>query len=440
MDSYEYYRYSGKMKDFFLTGTFPGTFFWPKGYPLIVAVFALVLPVSVAGQLVSLLSLYGIYFFSKKVFELFYEEKEDIKSFLLLSLLLAPYLLRNGVLMMSDLLATCCVVATIYHALEFKRKALTSSLVACGFFAFYSVFTRYGTVVPLIPVFFFVVIYLFRTFKTAYVLAFIAPTVLATIHFYFEAEGSEFMGHHFVDEWSFQNYFKRSFSSNLEHQLASLSYPYTNLVYYLGLFFYPGFFLLNLFLFLGSLKSAKSWKTPSMLLVLAVLLVNALFLAGVSFQGDRYLFPSYPVFLVLIFPAFIKLLSRIAKYKNHVVIALAVAQLVLSVRAIYPNFERNNLEKQTVALLEPLQENTLYCFEMDLALQQRGLDFKYENLWFREYETFEKNGLVLFNEAKFTSRFEGKRVMNNWNRIKKKHRLKVLKEIKSGWKLYRIEE
>ena len=347
--------------------------------------------------------------------------------------------MRNGVQVMSDLLAVFCLIASVYFSVRFYREKTTTALIWCSFFAFYGAFTRYGTMVPLVPVFLFVAYGFIKNFRLKFLLSFILPTVLLFIHFFFEAGGSEFSKHHFIEEWSFSNYFKRTFPSTSEINLASFTYTFPNIVYYFGLFLYPGFFFLNAVLLVLSVKRFRLNGNAPTALLLAIILLNSLFLSGVTYQGDRYLFPAYPLFAILLIPSFSWVSEKIYSYRKIAFALFILIQLGLCVRAIYPSYERNLLEKVIVEELKPFQGNTLYCFEMDLAVQQRGLEFEYKNLWTKEYESYETGSLVLFNPTKFKNRFQGKTPMQNWNRLTANHQLTLLKQFDSGWEIYRIE-
>ena len=57
--------------------------------------------------------------------------------------------------------------------------------------------------------------------------------------------------------------------------------------------------------------------------------------------------------------------------------------------SLKPILERNHLEQEITSKLENYQNKTLYSFDIDIALQGRGLDFEYKNLWIEKYNTFE---------------------------------------------------
>jgi len=441
MDSYEYYRYSISLKEFFLHGDDPGSFFWPVGYPILIAILSFLMPVSFAGQLLSILCLIGIYYYTNRIIKLCYSNNEDSRYYTLITVLLAPYLMRNGMQFMADLLGVFCLCAAAFYALKFRLKKETKSILLFGVFATYGVFSRYGNVVPLFPFIILIIPTYIKSFRWQNLLAFIAPLLLIGIHFSIKGiEDSTVVSHHFLEEWNIGNFFKTSFVSTTEHNLATHTYTFPNLLYYFGLFLYPGYCFLNVvFLFLAFKKNQNWLKQPLLYLTISVIL-NALFLSGVTFQGDRYLFPTYPLFIVLMFGGFQFLMGKLGKYKNAFILMAIFAQLGLFARSIYPSLERNKLEKEVVDFLKDHQNNTLYCFEMDLALQQRGLKFEYENLWFEEILNFEPQALVLFNEEKFGSRFEGKTPMINWEKLNRDHQLLRIKSFEKGWEVYVIEK
>lgn len=439
MDSFEYFRFTKELKESLLSVQKPGSFFWPQGYPILVVVFSFLFPVSLAGQLVSCLGLSGIAYFTHKSIKIIYKNAKYSEWFVFLSIAISPYFIRNGIQFMSDISSIFFFTACINYSIKYYYHQTLKTLSLCGFFAVYGVFIRYGIAIPLVPVLVFVLFSWFKKKQWKQLVAILPIFFVFILHYWFKVDSTEFMSHHFIDEWSFSNYFKTEFLSDQKHNLASFSYTFPNILYFVFKFFHPGFFILNLALFAIWIFIKKQCEYSINLLLIGILLINYLFLAGVTLQGERYLMPSYSALLILIFPAFVFLVEKIKKLKMLLFIGLTVLNLGLSVRTIYPSYERNSLENEITEELIQFQNRTLYVFEMDLALQQRALIFEYKNLWFTEFESFEEGSLVLFSEEKFRPRFAGKSPMNNWNKLNSDYRLIELMAFDKGWKLYEIE-
>lgn len=439
MDSYEYFRYSKELKSAIINGSEIGSFFWPQGYPILVLLFSLIIPTSLAGQIVCSLSLSLTGLFVEKSAKILFPTAVNSKWLILLAIVCSPYFLRNGIQFMSDIPAVLSFVCCLYFALRYAKKPSFSSLTLCAFFAGFGVFIRLGVGVVLIPVLIFTMFNWFKSKKWIQIFAVIPLVAIYLLYHLLQPDTSEVFQHHFVDEWNVLNFFKTNFPSDEKHGLANLSYTFPNLAYFTFKFLHPGFFALNVVLVGLSLfyKSTKE-KLPIYLLV-SVVLLNTIFLSGVTVQVERYLFLSYPAFVLLMVPAFDSLLSKALKFKNVALCGLLLVQLGLAVRAIQPSITRSLLEEEIANELSELQGNTLYIFEMDLAMQQRDLTFEYKNLWVEEYNQFEPTALVLFNPVKFKERFEHKTPMKNWNKLNEQYELKEIKSFEFGWNLYKIE-
>ena len=101
-------------------------------------------------------------------------------------------------------------------------------------------------------------------------------------------------------------------------------------------------------------------------------------------------------------------------------------------------YDRNLLEKKIVTEMKPYQNKTLYVFDIDVAMQGRGLQFRYKNLFLERYVKFENEALVLINEKQITQQWKGKNPLINWENIQKKCVLVKLKTSDKNWSLYKI--
>ena len=88
--------------------------------------------------------------------------------------------------------------------------------------------------------------------------------------------------------------------------------------------------------------------------------------------------------------------------------------------------------------MTPYQGSTLYGFDYDVALEGRGLDFIYKNMYDEFYDDFKVNDLVLFKPPIVAKQWEGKNPMKNWNRLEQSYQLDIIKTFDDGWNLYQI--
>lgn len=435
-DSYEYLRYTEQIKQFYLTGTHPGSFFWPKGYSLVAGLLALIMPSNIAIQLITALSFSGTLWFTHRLIKLVHSTNKNSTLFLVVALLFSPYFLRAGLNSMSDMLSIFCLTGSFYFGLSYFKNANFNTLLLCVVFGVYSIFTRYVAIIPISILFVSVLFFWFKNIKFSHLFTLIVPAIFMGIHVYFEANETSFLKHEFLMTWDILNAHKKSFIISD----GALDYLFPNIIYALSPFFHPGFFFLGGVLGLFYLyKNRPPFSLNYSILIGVAIFSYALFLSGIPFQNNRFLTLTYPLAIVLLYAPFNYFLERFILFKKPIIGTFLLLQIVLSARALYPSYQLNRLEKKIATQLIPFQKQTLYSFDIDIALQGRGLNFDYKNLWIKEYSSFEPKALVLFNEEKLKKQWDGKNPMINWDTIKKNHQPKAITQFENGWKLYRIE-
>lgn len=83
--------------------------------------------------------------------------------------------------------------------------------------------------------------------------------------------------------------------------------------------------------------------------------------------------------------------------------------------------------------------DTLYSFDIDIALKSRGIPYTILSLYVRTYDNFNRGAFILFNEAKLSKQWKGLAPMTNWEHLKKDYKLKRIKDFPDGWTLFKIE-
>ena len=127
-----------------------------------------------------------------------------------------------------------------------------------------------------------------------------------------------------------------------------------------------------------------------------------------------------------------------SKYTSFLAIVAILAQLGFWAYTFKNVYKRTLLEKEICQVLVPYEGRTLYGFDYDVAVEGRGLNFTYKNMYDAFYDDFKTNDLVLFNPIKVAKQWEGKNPMKNWHRIEQSYQLRVLKSFDDGWNLYQI--
>jgi hypothetical protein len=179
----------------------------------------------------------------------------------------------------------------------------------------------------------------------------------------------------------------------------------------------------------------------------ACLAVHLLFLATVAGQNPRYFIPDYSLWLCLLFPAWDRLHAYgfyfLKWYWMRWILGLFLAiQLIDNALLLRPMLHRNALERNIAAHLKDTLRpgDVLYAFDLDIALKSYLPEFRYYNLWEKQYEQFDSGAYVLFNAPKLSTQWAGKNPMLNWERLESEVRLDRVWEGMDGWVLYRIDD
>jgi hypothetical protein len=433
-DAYEYLRYTESLQNYFTTGKNSGDYFWGVYYPLIGSFLAFILGnAAVALQLISLFSLLVSAIYISKIIEILYKEKpNDIVVFLFFCL--SPIVLIHSVLVMSDMLTCCFVVLSIFHFLSFLEVSKNKSFWFGVAFCMLAILTRYAAIVLLFP---FSIIVLLKILKSKqFKLLFLTIPILFIIvipHILVKSQNSlQFLSHSWLQNWNIINLFKSDFIT-LE---GPRNNHFINLIYLIFQVVHPIFFSFLIFLLPSFLKKDfyKTNKYQNLILVSIVLF--SLFMGGIPYQNKRYLLPSFILMLIFIYPQLNKISFLNNKKLLYSFVFLSQMSLILFFGKQF--YDRNVLEKQLVIEMEKHQGKTLYVFDIDVAMQGRGLQFKYKNLFIDKYADFENESLVLINEKQLNQQWKGKNPLINWENIQKKCVLVKLKTHHKEWSLYEI--
>lgn len=437
-DAYEYLRYTKAIQEYLLGGNHPGTFFWPILYPFLAAILGFGFANAAIGlQVLSSLSIAVFAIYLLKTIRLVYPKLAYPFLYVLIFGLCCPFLFKMSFIAMSDATAIMWIAITVYYF--FASNKMQTALVPVFVFATCAVMTRYAALVIVFPIIVFN-LYLIMQRKaikqltTAIIGSGIVmiPFLLLQWNALFEATSN-----YFLQSWS-PSYF---ISSSYTTQDGFQAYPFPNGLYVCYVIFHPGFIFLGIPLLFLTLKNYKSsFEFPEKLLAVCIG-IYLIFLAGIQFQNPRILALVFPLVLLLLYPAFHTLVKVpwIKKYAFPFAGIALILQLAFWSKTFAPIFLRTLHDQEMVAMVAEYQGKTLYSFDVDLALQGRGMQFDYKNLYVARYTNLNTKDLVLFHPKRFQQQWEGKNPMLNWNYINQNYVLNVLEAHKSGWKLYEIE-
>lgn len=435
-DAYEYLRYTENLKMFFLSGKSPGDYFWGIYYPVLGSIISFIIPnIALALQLISVCSLIIATRYAEKIISLLYPEIEHHFLFFLF-FTTSPIVLIHSVLVMSDMLCCCLTVTAIYFMLCFIKKSgskyLLSGVVLSGF----AVLTRYAAIVILVPfaVASFIVIINNKKYLIL-IYSFLLLFIVAIPHLIIRSQNSlQFLSHQWLQTWQMSNIFKSNFITPdgiAENHFINLIYIFFSFFHPIFMFF--GSILIIIFLFKRNFQINYFQK-----LILASIILYAVFLGGIPFQNKRFLLLSFPMVIVLLFSLFHQWMISL-KYKKVLFASIFLVQILLTAYFFEPFYQRNCLEKTIAVSMKPYQNQTLYVFDIDIALQGMKLRFSYKNLFLEKYTDFQKQALVLINEKQIMKQWQGKNPGLNLRDLRKKYHLRLLKNFPEDWKLYQIQ-
>ena len=436
-DAYEYLRYSQEMKNYFSGGTFPGPFYWPIWYSLSGTILSYIIgDIGFSLQFISALSLGILALYMYKILRILYPKNDNISFYYIFTFgILSPYLFRSGFLVMSDLYASLFVLLTVYQFIKAYTKMQSYAFVFV--FAVCALLVRYPTVVITLPLMMLAFYFLVKQKDWK---SLVVALVLSGIIFlpYLVFQWDNLLGgtmNYFSNTWSIANCF------NTSHQTIDgiLSYSYPNIIFVFFVFGHPGFLFCGI---LASFYTIVHYKRLTFILktLLCCIICYVLFLAVIPFQNIRVLTLVFPLVVVFLFSGFYEItkLNVIHSFRNTLAYLCILVQITLCIYAFKTIFKRTFFEKNLVTKLHPYQGKKLYCFEYTNALKYRGLNFEYRSLFSNLYDDFKESDLVFFNPEGLIKQWEGKKPMNNWNRVNSQYHLHVLESFDGGWKLYQV--
>ncbi|MFA9213073.1 MAG: ArnT family glycosyltransferase [Candidatus Methylacidiphilales bacterium] len=437
-DAYEYLRYTIEMYSFFANGTLLGDYFWGMGYPFLGCIFNFfVHDGAVALQLVSLAAAFITWIYTDKMIALIYpEEPNYLLTFLFL--VLSPIFIFQSFLVMSDMLACSFIIMAIYYFIQFIIQSQNKHCMLGVIFSMLSLQTRYASIVILVSFFVLVFIKLLKSRNYKMILFSVLIGVIISLpHIYIRSNNSlNFLSHNFLTEWNILNLFKSSFVSINGESHSKL----INLVYCLYSFFHPQFFAFGCLVFILAFLKKYQFLVGNRFqnIMLISILTYAIFLAGIPFQNKRFLALSFPFVIIVCYPVLKQIISA-SKWSKSLIMGVLVLQFGFIGYFGKPIYQRSKLEKTIANDLIAFPNKTIYTFDIDLALKGRNVQLDYQNIWYKEYENFDKGALVLLNATQIEKQWIGLNPLINWNKLKVNGNLQVLKSYGDGWNLYEIQ-
>lgn len=429
-DGHEYYRYTNELKTSIHLGVKPQPFFWPLGYPFLGAIISYPF-----GDSVFFLQLISVFSLSISGWFLYGALQSRVGSgssfwLVLLSVTTSGYLVRSGMIVMSDSLCVACLSGVIFFNEKLNRSNGIWSVVGLAVCASLAVMTRYPSVVLLVPLACWIGYkWLLAKQWLNFLIVCSVMLIIACPHIILRSQDVfGFLGHGWLVNWSTINFFARDFY----HFDGNHHYMVPNIIFVLKPLGHPGFLGLLGCSWICSKKA--DFKNVYFLSIVLYLL----FIAGIAMQNTRFMILASPFVVYLMAPSFNLVYTKFQTYIIGVGIFLVVVNMVLIVIALKPFVEQNQLEKEIARELRLDKNDKVYSFGIDVALKSYLEEINWLDMYKREIESPNKNAYILFNPTKFEAQWKDEVLFKNWH-IFEKSGVKVKQELNNGWTLYEFK-
>ena len=438
-DAHAYTQHVQKIQALWLTGEPLPSFFWPIGYPVMGAATGILVPGIPGTQLFTMLALAGSLVYFQLLLQYAYPKAGwRIVVYSLLAFLMAPYVLRAGLVAMADIPALFLSLGAVYHTFQFRQHPVWFHVLIAGFLGGLAVFTRYAAGLVLLMPALVMLVNLIRQKQALFWLVGLAGVASGMLpQFLLEGVFQTDLGQHgFSQQWSLLNLFRSSF----ENSNGEFDYAVFNLVYALFNTGHPAYLFFGIPVLFFMRKA--DFQPFTIKILLAAFALYALFLAGLPFQNKRFLLLNFTFWLVVAFPAFNRGLNWAEQWlrlKPVWLLSLALlVQIGLFARVLNPFLERSQLEQQIAQHLQERSPDRLYTFSLDVALTTYKVPQKLINLQHDSIGAAAKGDWVLFNEPALADQWQGQAVMEHWKQLNQEFELKPVKGFPEGWTLYRL--
>jgi O-antigen/teichoic acid export membrane protein/4-amino-4-deoxy-L-arabinose transferase-like glycosyltransferase len=308
-DAYAYFHYANELLSAVARGEWPPPFWWPLGYPVLLALASLVGGATAgAAQAATLLS-------GAAVAPVVYLAGRDLspgRAGIICGLVagalcaVSGQLAQSSVVIMADAPAVLWAALATWLLLRYRRTSRLSTLALAGFFAALAVVTRWQHLALLLA-WFAALVAVERQAARANRAHRLARVVLASLvvlaalalQLAYQVGGSPVAGEAWLANWRIENAVSSSFDTVDGH----FDYALPTFLFYAQVFFHPAYLFpfFTPFLAWGALALARRARADLAPLVLLVGwgLGMFLFLAGIPYQNFRFPLGLFPAIALL---------------------------------------------------------------------------------------------------------------------------------------------
>lgn len=456
-DAFAYYNFAGELLNFVQTGSAPGPFFWPIGYPMILALGFSVLGTSTSSSLVLNILMGAL--LPVLVYLLARQLKMRLFSAITagLVMLVCGQALQSSLVLMADIpalfWATLSALALLRYMNTQRRHwiALAAALFALA------IINRWLYLTLAIPWALATLLswrkpILWKRVGLDVIVALVAGLIVLTPQLiYGQFNPQQTLRHPWVLNWSISNAWQTTFDNIDGH----FEYEKINALFYARPFYDPIYLspLLLLFVLAGIRKITIKSQRVSILLIGGWLVIPYLFLSGIPYQNIRFPLIIFPAIALCVGYGVETLLSTQIAQKRRVAAGILVTLLVFFglgqmathgdalIRNFIVNQQRNKQIVEWAASKLP-EGARLYTFGLTLTLQHYTLLDVYE-LYYETPSTLNqrwRNGqddYLLINVYNVESQWQGRAPSIAYHWLQQMRGLIKLGD-NAGYTLYRV--
>jgi hypothetical protein len=405
-DAHAYLRLAGELRATWAGGPAPVSY-WPLGYPTLGAMLGTPLGDDRWALLaVAMLGWGALVAGFRRILLDAGADRCHASLYTLLTVGTSPFLLRHGVVVMSDVPALALAIWSLRSALRSGTKHFLLALLL----ATAAALVRVPMAVLLAPT-------LFHAWvrnrssgsSTSRVMILL---VLAGCGGLLALALGNALAHPLGLGMRPLNLFQRSFLTvDGEHR-----FMLPNILFVLKPLVHPGFLLIAPACWVFFRR--QDLGSPQARTIAASLLAYLLFLAMFPDQNDRLLMPATPLAALLLWPAFhrLSMVPVIRRWARALVGVVTVVQLLLFARAIAPFVRQDREQRELAGWVNGEGAATVYTFGVDQALRTYGHRGTIIDLWDTDVGRFEPGALVLFNPNANADQWKDLAPMRNWQR------------------------
>lgn len=434
-DAHDYLRIARAWTQWSTGGERPLMAEHPHGYPVAGALLGAVLGSELLGlRILSMVALLIMVATLRGLLRRAYPGTRWLDAFLIVAFVTAPFLLRYALVVMSDVPAIsllCIAFSCTVRWLVERRWTWLFMAVLAAVFAL-SVRLAAAPVVLLLLLAAAHCISGRRIWHWA--LALLAIGAVITLCMVPVHDLRSLIARSPLAEWSPLNLFRRELVSDD----GTLRYAVPNIVYVFGVLVHPGFIPIGVLL-VPFVRGADLSPVHARVALL-VLIGYLLFIAGMPFQNDRVLLMAQPFAVVLLFPAFTRVMDFVVAKGIRpawVMSGLLVLQGGLFVRATVPFIRQAQVERELADQVNAQHPQRVYTHGMGAAFGNLCPHVEVTELWYEEIDRFEPGAMIVVRPQNLSEQWTGLPPAINWQHAQVQG-VDPVGEHPGGWVLVRV--